>query len=188
MSGITTITVNVGEYKCGDCLKQTLEELKLRNQVDIVQKGDLFQISKEKQSQRYIANKTEMELNDYLHSLHEKILPKYTELHAIHSLTQKGFRHSKTYQLVESYKMIFERIVGSGSNQRIDRYEILIIPNENRIIIDGGDMPGEYCRQHAKKFQNTMGTFESFVPHTTNTAEAVKIKTQTKNYQKLGRE
>jgi len=187
MSGITTVTVKVGEYKCGECLKSALNFLDLSKDISIVQNGDISQISINKQTQRYLANKVENELSEEIQEIHQKILPKYTEFHAIHSLIQKGFKHIRTYQLDNSYKMIFEKIVGSGAQERIDRYEITVFPKENRILIDGGDMPANYCRQNAKNLQQSLGEFHSFHPHNSEEAVQIRNKVKIKQQQKIGK-
>jgi len=184
MSGITTVLVKTGEYKCIDCLDEALDKLKLRNSLNVLQEQDTYVISLSQQTQNYIKNRVETELNLQLQNFHEQILPIYTELHAIHSLKEKGFKHVKTYNQEDGYKMIFEKLVGQGNDQRIDRYEITVIASENRILIDGGNMPGDYCRQQARKFQRSMGKFHSFVPYQFRKATAVKESVKTK--QRIG--
>ena len=62
--------------------------------------------------------------------------------------------------------------------------EITVIPSENRILIDGGNMPGDYCRQQSLKFQKSMGKFHSFVPY--KSGEVTEVKNSVKVKQKIG--
>jgi len=184
MSGITTVIVKTGEYKCIECLDETLDQLGLRGKLNVIQEQDSYVISISEKTQNYIKNRVESQLNLQLQKFHEQILPIYTERHAIHSLKAKGFKHVKTYNQDDGYKMIFEKLVGQGDDKRIDRYEITVIASENRILIDGGNMPGDYCRQQSRKFQRSMGKFKSFVPHQSSKATAVKESVKTK--QRIG--
>jgi len=127
-------------------------------------------------------------LDEELQAIHKRILPAYTEAHAIHSLEEKGFRPVKTLNLADGHKIILEKIVGMGNNERIERFEISVIPGENKILIDGGNMPGNYCRQYSKKFQQSMGDFYSFVPNQADQGTSVKTSTKTLQHQKIGRE
>ena len=187
MSGITTIAIKVGEYKCGECLKSALGLLNLNRYLSIIQNSDAFQISLQEQTREFRATEVKHTLSQKIRECHLQILPKYAELHAIHSLTQKGFRHVKTYELENAYKMIFEKIVGAGAQERIDRYEITVFPNENRILIDGGDMPGNYCRQNAKNFQQSMGEFKGFTANNSEEATYIRNKVQIKQKQTISK-
>lgn len=184
MSGITTVIVKTGKYKCIKCLDEALDRLDIRFKLKIIQEQDSYVILLSKQTQDEYKNSVKSQLNIQLQNFHEKILPIYTEFHAIHSLTEKGFKHVKTYNQDDGYKMIFEKLVGQGNDQKIDRYEITVIASENRILIDGGDMPGDYCRQQSRKFQRSMGKFHSFVPKKSTKASGVKESVNAK--QKIG--
>ncbi len=180
MSGITTVVVKIGQYKCISCLEAALERLKLKNNIKILQEQEEYRIGLQEETERYYKQQVKTSLKVKIGNYHKKILPVYTELHAIHSLTEKGFKHVKTYQQDNGYKLIFEKVVGTGINERFERYEITVLPNENRILIDGGDMPGDYCRQYARKFQRSMGEFESFVPHSSTQGRTIKETIKTK--------
>ena len=184
MSGITKVIVKTGQYKCISCLNNALEQLNLKGKMKVIQGNDIFIISLSEDAEDYLENKIKSQLNLRLQRFHEQILPIYTEFHAIHTLKEKGFKHVKTYNQKNGYKLIFEKLVGQDNNQRIDRYEITVLPNENRILIDGGNMPGDYCRQYSRKFQRSMGKFESFIPHYSSQASSVKESVNTK--QRIG--
>ena len=184
MSGITTVIVKTGEYNCIECLEEALDRLGFRGKLNVIQEQNSYVISLSEQTQDEIKNRVKSHLNIQLQKFHEQILPIYTEFHAIHSLKEKGFKHVKTYNQEDGYKLIFEKLVGQGNDQRIDRYEITVIASENRILIDGGNMPGDYCRQQSRKFQRSMGKFKSFVPHQSSESTAVKESVKTK--QRIG--
>ncbi|MGQ4876007.1 MAG: hypothetical protein ACP6IY_18230 [Promethearchaeia archaeon] len=187
MSGITTVIVKTGEYKCIECLNKTLDDLNLRGRLNVISEHDLYKISLSQKSEDYYHHRIERELNLKIQQLHEKILPKYTEFHAIHSLIKKGFKHVKTYAQDNGHIMIFEKVVGTGKNQRIDRYKITVFPAENRIIIDGGNMPGDYCRQYARKFQREMGKFHSFIPYHSEGYTKIKKSVKTQERIRIGK-
>ncbi len=184
MSGITTVIVKVGEYKCFDCLDEALYKLNLKGKFKVMLEKDTYTISLSERAQDEIKIRVESQLRLQLQKYHELILPIYTEFHAIHSLKEKGFNHIKTYNQDDGYKMIFEKIVGQGNDHRIDRFTITVIPSENRILIDGGDMPGDYCRQQSRKFQRSMGKFKSFTPYQSSKTATVKESVKTK--QRIG--
>ncbi|MHA1282419.1 MAG: hypothetical protein ACTSQP_07900 [Promethearchaeota archaeon] len=183
MSGITTVIVKTGEYKCAECLDKALDDLNLSGRLNVISERDLYKISLSEKSDNYYRHRIEKKLNLKLQKFHEKILPKYTEFHAIHSLIKKGFKHVKTYAQDNGHIMIFEKVVGTGKIQRIDRYKITVFPAENRITIDGGNMPGDYCRQYARKFQRDMGKFHSFIPY--QSEEHIKIKKSVKTQERI---
>lgn len=187
MSGITTVVVKTGQYKCISCLEAALERLKLRYNIKILQEQREYRIGLQEETERYYKHQVEVGLKAKIKNYHKKILPVYTELHAIHSLTEKGFKHVKTYQQDNGYKLIFEKVVGTGIDERFERYEIRVLPNENRIIIDGGDMPGNYCRQYARKFQRSMGEFESFIPYSSTQDRTIKETVKTKQHIEIKR-
>ena len=187
MSGITTIKVKIGEYKCSSCLEETIDEQGLLHQISIEESQGVFKLEISKQSQDYYQNQERKLLEQTIKKIHNKILPLYTEKHAIHSLVQKGFSHVKSYKDIDNYKLIFEKITGVGANQNIMRYTITVIPKENKILIDGGNMPGQYCRQYSRKFQRSMGEFENFVPHTILQSDQQKVQNKIKQYERIGR-
>lgn len=184
MSGITTVIVKTGEYKCVECLGEALNQLDFRVKINVIQEQDTYIISLSELTQDEIKIRVESQLSLQLQKFHELILPIYTEFHAIHSLKEKGYNHVKTYNQDDGYKMIFEKLVGQGNDRRIDRFEITVIASENRILIDGGNMPGDYCRQQSRKFQRSMGKFISFVPYQSSKTTAVKESVKTK--QRIG--
>ncbi len=186
MSGITTIVVKEGEYACEECLQSTLNELGLIRQIKLsLSENGMYQISMSQKVQDYQGQEVQKELHQKLKEFHELILPKYTEFHAVHTFKQKGYSYVKTLKTAKGYKYIFEKVIGEGGNQHLERYEIEVIPSENRILIDGGDMPGRKCRDQAKKFEKDMGSFHSFVPRqTTQENQQVKQYTQSTVSQK----
>lgn len=165
-------------------MDEALDQLGFRGKLNVIQEQDSCVISLSEKTQNHIKNRVESQLNLQLQKFHEKILPIYTELHAIHSFKEKGFKHVKTYNQDDGYKMIFEKLVGKGDDKRVDRYEITVIASENRILIDGGNMPGDYCRQQSRKFQRSMGKFISFMPYQSSKATAVNEPIKTK--QRIG--
>jgi hypothetical protein len=101
----------------------------------------------------------------YIKNYHEKILPRYVEVHAIHSLTSKGYKLVNRDKLSDRYILTLEKRIGSNFPVRVDRYKITVLPQENIILIDGENMPGDNCRQYTKNFQRGIGKLESFTPY-----------------------
>jgi len=189
MSGIVTIKVNSNEFKCVECLHKAVDSLNMRqtlsaNGINIIEKDGVGMFSIQKNVYNYQSQIIKPELQKRLDETFNKVLPKYTEYHAIHTLIEKGFAHQKTYDIENGKRMIFQRSVGEGSTARIERYSIDVFPNEGRIIIDGGDMPTTTCRKYIKKFEDSMGEFVSFQPHNSVTTQQ-KVETKQKTKQEI---
>lgn len=164
MSGTCKVRVETGQYRCLTCLNIALEQLNLQKVVNIERSLNGYKIVLQNSKELYKCTQKNMDFI-YIKNYHEKIFPRYTELHAIHSLTNKGFNLVKRDIINDNYVLILEKRIGSNFPVRVDRYKITVIPHENRILIDGGIMPGDNCRQYAKNFQRTMGKLESFSPY-----------------------
>ncbi len=186
LSGITTIVVKEGEYACAECLQGALDHLGISHEVRISHSDNGFnQIEMREKAQDNQSGEVRRDLKEKIRGIHEKILPKYTELHAIHDFQQRGFKYREMMKTQTGYKYIFEKVVGSGQSQQTERYIIEVIPSENRILIDGGNMPGRRCREQAKKFEKEMGKFQSFIPHSTSQQNAIQSTTKQKGAIKL---
>ncbi len=184
MSGITTVIVKMGEYKCFSCLNDALDQLSLKGKLNVIQEQDTSIISLSEQTEDELKIRVKSQLSLQLQKFHELLLPIYTEFHAIHSLKEKGYNQVKTYNQDDGHKLIFEKLVGQGNDRRIDRFEITVIASENRILIDGGNMPGDYCRQQSRKFQRSMGKFKSFMPY--QSSKTIEVKESVKAKQRIG--
>jgi hypothetical protein len=123
-----------------------------------------YKISLHDSIERYEKNEKNMDFI-YIKNYHEKILPRYAEVHAIHSLAKKGFKPVKKEELSDRYVITLEKPNGTKFPSRVDRYKITVLPQENIILINGGNMPGDNCRQYARNYLKNIGKLESFTAY-----------------------
>jgi hypothetical protein len=183
MSGITTIVVKEGQYICLDCLNEAIKSLSLSNALDVIKSEyyNGYQISLSTKAEDFRRKQVKEKIQKQIGTYHQRILPKYTEFHAIHEFKKKGFKFIKRINLKEGYKYIFEKVEGKKFNKTLERYTISVLPKENRIIVNGENMKGRRCRQYARKFEKDMGNVKSFIPHQRNAKRGAKTKRKSQN-------
>lgn len=146
-------------------MENAILKAKIEN-ISISSKNNIHSLIRSEQVNDNVRNQTQLRMSEELKIINEEILPIYTLNHAIHSLETQGFEFQKQRRIEGGRRMIFEKIVGSGVDENILCYNIDIFPGEHRLVIDAGNMPDNSCRKYIKSFEESMGTFQGFIPHT----------------------
>ncbi|MCF2140535.1 MAG: hypothetical protein K9W44_10825 [Candidatus Lokiarchaeota archaeon] len=164
MSGIITIEVEQGTYNCRECLEDAIKQLSLAD-LKIKSTGTHYCIASSVRTQDEHQNLTRNRLNQRLTEINSQILPAYTLNHAKHTLRNKGFHYKNKRAIIGGYRLFFEKLIGNGRNTQRLTYQIDVLPNENRIIVEAGAMPELTCRSYLKDFEKGMGKVISFTRH-----------------------